>query len=105
VKFPRGHHLNSRFVELYQLEDELGSGGYGFVMTARRRLSGTEVAVKFIVKDKVPDHAWMEDELLGRLPTEVVLLSSTSHENIVKFLDLFEDDFYFYLVRPFALSF
>jgi PAS domain-containing serine/threonine kinase len=97
-KFPRGHCLNLRFVESYQLEDELGSGGYGFVMTARHRASGREVAVKFIIKAKVPDHAWMEDELLGQLPAEVVLLQRLSHPNIIKSLDLFEDDLYFYLV-------
>lgn len=103
-RFPHGHNLNPRFVELYQLEDELGSGGYGFVMTARHRLSRQEVAVKFIVKERVPEHAWMEDELLGRLPTEIVLLNSLNHENIIKFLDLFEDNLYFYLVCFFSCS-
>jgi hypothetical protein len=98
LKFPRGHRLNLHFAESYQLEDELGSGGYGFVMTARHRASGREVAVKFITKSKVPDHAWMEDELLGHLPAEVVLLHRLSHPNIIKSLDLFEDDLYFYLV-------
>jgi hypothetical protein len=41
----------------------------------------------------------MEDEVVGRLPTEVVLLSYINHESIVKCLDLFEDELYFYLVR------
>lgn len=98
LRFPSGHRLHRRFVESYQLEDELGSGGYGFVMTARHRSSGREVAVKFIIKSKVPDHAWMEDELLGPLPVEVVLLQRLSHPNIIKSLDLFEDGLYFYLV-------
>ena len=100
LNFPHGHCLNSSFVELYQLEDELGSGGYGFVMTARHRLSRKEVAVKFIIRKKVPEHAWTEDELLGRLPTEIVLLSTVNHDNVVKFFDLFEDEVYFYLVCP-----
>lgn len=99
AQFPSRHQLNAHFVSTYQLEDELGSGGYGFVMTAYHRIEGHEVAVKFIIKDKVPDHAWMEDEVFGRLPTEVVLLSYINHENIVKCLDLFEDNLYFYLVR------
>ncbi|XP_006461079.1 hypothetical protein AGABI2DRAFT_204544 [Agaricus bisporus var. bisporus H97] len=99
LRFPSGHRLHRRFVESYQLEDELGSGGYGFVMTARHRSSGREVAVKFIIKSKVPDHAWMEDELLGPLPVEVVLLQRLSHPNIIKSLDLFEDGLYFYLVQ------
>lgn len=96
--FPAEHQLNAQFVATYQLEDELGSGGYGFVMTAYHRIEGHEVAVKFIIKEKVPDHAWTEDEVAGRLPTEVVLLSYVNHENIVKCLDLFEDSLYFYMV-------
>ena len=96
--FPAGHKLNAHFVSKYSLEDELGSGGYGFVMTAKHRSEGCEVAVKFIIKEKVPESGWMEDEVIGRLPTEVMLLSFIEHENIVKCLDLFEDSLYFYLV-------
>ena len=102
TNFPAEHQLNAQFVATYQLEDELGSGGYGFVMTAYHRLEGHEVAVKFIIKEKVPDHAWTEDEVVGRLPTEVVLLSYINHENIVKCLDLFEDNLYFYMVCFFS---
>lgn len=97
-RFPVEHTLNPYFVRTYELGDELGSGGYGFVMTAHNRMEGHEVAVKFIIKAKVPEHAWMEDETIGRLPTEVMLLSFIDHENIVKCLDLFEDSLYFYLV-------
>ena len=68
-RFPAEHSLNPYFVTAYELGDELGAGGYGFVMTARHRLEGYEVAVKFIIKDKVPEHAWWEDDLLGRVPT------------------------------------
>lgn len=68
-------------------------------MTAKNRKEGHEVAVKFIIKDKVPDYAWVNDERYGRLPTEVILLSSINHENIVKCLDIFEDAKYYYLVR------
>lgn len=100
-RFPAEHTLNPYFVRAYQLGDELGAGGYGFVMTAKHRIEGHEVAVKFIIKDKVPDHAWWDDEVLGRVPTEVMVMSLINHENIVKCLDLFEDDLYFYLVRDF----
>jgi hypothetical protein len=99
-RFPNHHLLNSSFVRAYELGDELGSGGYGFVMTAYNRAADQEVAVKFIIKNKVSEHAWMEDDVFGRLPTEVMLLSLIDHENIVKCLDLFEDELYFYLVRP-----
>ncbi|CAL1707135.1 unnamed protein product [Somion occarium] len=98
-RFPIDHALNGEFVRTYQLGDELGAGGYGFVMTARHRTEGHEVAVKFIIKDKVPEHAWWNDELLGKVPTEIMIMSLVNHENIVKCLDLFEDDKYFYLVQ------
>ncbi|KAH9855096.1 kinase-like protein [Lenzites betulinus] len=98
-RFHPEHTLNPYFVRSYRLEDELGAGGYGFVMTARHRSEGHEVAVKFIIKDKVPEHAWWEDEMFGRVPTEVMLLSLVNHENIVRCLDLFEDEVYFYLVQ------
>lgn len=98
-QFPEGHQLNADFVKAYQLQDELGCGGYGFVMTALDRAERHEVAVKFIIKAKLPSHAWMEDDEYGRLPTEVVLLSCIKHENIVRCLGLFEDDLYFYMIQ------
>ncbi|EPQ57030.1 kinase-like protein [Gloeophyllum trabeum ATCC 11539] len=98
-RFPNDHYLDSAFVRAFQLEDELGSGGYGFVMTARHRTEGYEVAVKFIIKAKVPENSWMDDEILGRVPTEILLLSLINHENIVKCIDVYEDELYFYLVR------
>ncbi|KAI0088017.1 kinase-like domain-containing protein [Irpex rosettiformis] len=96
-RFPSDHHLNPFFAGTYTLGDELGAGGYGFVMTARHHVEGYEVAVKFIIKSKVPDHAWWDDELLGHVPTEVMIMSLVNNDNIVKCLDLFEDDLYFYL--------
>ncbi|KAH9485408.1 PAS domain-containing serine/threonine-protein kinase [Psilocybe cubensis] len=98
-QFPPGHCLNTAFAQKYQLEDELGSGGYGFVMTAYHRIEGDEVAVKFIIKDKVPEHAWTEDPISGRIPTEVLILTHISHPNIVKCLAVFEDDRFYYLVQ------
>lgn len=98
-RFPRGHFLNPEFVQWYHLGDELGAGGYGFVMTAIHRLELREVAVKFIIKAKVPEHAWMEDKSARRVPTEALLLGLLDHPNIVKCLDLFEDELYFYLVQ------
>lgn len=104
-RFPEGHQLNRHFVRNYALEDQLGAGGYGFVMTAHHRERGYEVAVKFIIKEKVPDGAWMVDEVLGKLPAEVLLLCFIDHENIVKCLDLYEDKIYYYMAsRCFPLS-
>ena len=99
-KFRPQYRLIKEFVEIYQLEDELGSGGYGFVMTALHREERREVAVKFIIKSKVPARSWVHDDIIGKLPTEVVVLCLVDHENIVKCLDIFEDSEYIYLVSP-----
>ena len=103
-RFPRGHHLNPEFVRWYKLGDELGAGGYGFVMTAVHRLELREVAVKFIIKAKVPEHAWMKDKSARRVPTEALLLGLLEHPNIVKCVDLFEDELYFYLVSSHIIT-
>lgn len=98
-RFQSGHRLNERFARSYLLREEIGSGGYGFVMVASRRSRPGDVAVKFIIKKKVPAHAWMQDSKLGRLPTEIWLLSRIQHPNIADFLEYFEDNIYYYLVR------
>ena len=98
-RFSSGHRLNQRFARSYVLREEIGSGGYGFVMVASRRGSPGDVAVKFIIRRKVPAHAWVQDSKLGRLPTEIWLLSRIRHPNIADFLEYFEDNVYYYLVR------
>jgi hypothetical protein len=97
-RFPEDHRLLTTFVQHYHLGDELGSGGYGFVMTAIDLRENVEVAVKFIIKEKVPEQAWIEDEVYGRIPIEVLVLHLVDHENIVKCLEFFEDELFFYLV-------
>ena len=98
--FPTGHRLNECFARSYVLREEIGSGGYGFVMVASRRGTLGDVAVKFIIRKKVPAHAWVQDSKLGRLPIEIWVLNSVRHPNIAEYLEYFEDDIYFYLVRP-----
>ena len=97
-RFPAGHALCSAFVNKYELDGELGSGGYGFVMAARNRYDGTDVAVKFITKDKIPSHAWALDDTGNEVPLEAKLLAVVDHRGIVKFHDLYDDNLYFYLV-------
>lgn len=104
ARFPPGHYLNPAFARVYLLGDELGSGGYGFVMTALHRRHGAEVAVKFVIKAKVPEQAWINHDTLGRIPVEIMLLRIINHENIVRCLDVFEDELFFYVVSLESLS-
>ena len=97
-RFPLGHLLNPAFAQTYLLEDELGSGGYGFVMTALHRHLKSEVAVKFVIKEKVPKQAWVNHDTLGKIPMEIMLLKIMDHDNIIECLDVFEDALFFYVV-------
>ncbi|KAF7323063.1 Protein kinase domain-containing protein [Mycena chlorophos] len=98
-RFPRQHTFNPRFARDYTLLEELGSGGYSFVMVALHRPSGLECAVKFIVKAKIPARAWVLLDDGSRLPSEIVLLRAIDHAHVVKFIEWFEDEDHFYLVQ------
>ncbi|EJU04019.1 Pkinase-domain-containing protein [Dacryopinax primogenitus] len=60
-----------------------------------------DVAIKFIVKDKMPRHSWILDRDYGMLPIEITVLRLVKHENIVEFIEFFQDDVYFYLVSAY----
>ena len=73
------------------------------------------MAVKFIFKNRVPSHGWIRKRFPdGKggfihevIPTEVYTLQRIRHPGVVRFVDLFEDAIFFYLVsllRP-RLSF
>ncbi|KAJ3275988.1 hypothetical protein HDU76_010568, partial [Blyttiomyces sp. JEL0837] len=72
--FPETHVLPVQFRKKYLLGSCLGSGGFGFVCSSIRRCDNVDVAVKFILKEKVPATAWARDETLGVVPTEVYFL-------------------------------
>lgn len=97
------HHLHNHplvpdFAAAYTLGNELGSGGFGFVVSATRNSDQMEVAVKFIFRDKVPFHGWAKDPELGLIPMEIYALKNVNHPNIIRFLGTYEDFKYFYLV-------
>lgn len=92
------HSLHPAFSEKYAVGQELGSGGFGFVVSAYERQTGIERAVKFIVRKKVPKSAWVEDVEMGLVPVEIHVLRRVRHENIIQFCDVYQDSVYFYLV-------
>ena len=94
----QSHKLEPSFAARYVLQDELGSGGFGFVVSALRLKDGHEVAVKFILRAKVPRHGWVQDPELGLVPIEISILSRVDHDSIVKIEDYYQDEKFFYLV-------
>ncbi|ORY96829.1 kinase-like domain-containing protein [Syncephalastrum racemosum] len=92
------HRLHPNFVGKYALGEELGSGGFGFVVSATDRMTGTERAVKFIFRHKVPAHAWARDPELGPVPMEIYVLKHVRHPNVVGYVDFYQDETFLYLV-------
>ncbi|ORX83994.1 Pkinase-domain-containing protein [Basidiobolus meristosporus CBS 931.73] len=97
----KNYKFKSEFLTKYSIGAELGSGGFGFVTNGYRRVDNQEVAIKFILKEKIPPQSWVHDAELGDMPMEVYLLKNLRHENIVRFFDFFEDAQYVYLVMEY----
>ncbi|KAK9348518.1 kinase-like domain-containing protein [Lipomyces starkeyi] len=97
----KDYALHPEFETRYLLGDELGSGGFGFVMSATRYSDSQEVAVKFIYRKKIPRHSWVQDPVHGPLPTELYILLRTTqspHPNIIQLIEFFSDDDFFILI-------
>uniref|UniRef100_A0A8C2K8H7 PAS domain-containing serine/threonine-protein kinase n=1 Tax=Cyprinus carpio TaxID=7962 RepID=A0A8C2K8H7_CYPCA len=87
-----------QFEEEYHPLRSIGKGAFGFVWLARRRIDGQEVVVKFIRKSAVVSECWVDDPDLGRVSQEVAILARLQHPNIVKVLEVFENEGFFQMV-------
>ncbi|KAK8960091.1 Calcium/calmodulin-dependent serine/threonine-protein kinase 1 [Platanthera guangdongensis] len=89
--------FSKQFFSKYELGEEVGRGHFGYTCSARVKkgeMKGEEVAVKVIPKLKMTTAIAIED-----VRREVRILSSiTSHKNLVKFYDAYEDEENVYLV-------
>lgn len=56
------------------------------------------MVVKFIKKEKVLEDCWIEDPKLGKVTLEIAILCKVEHANIIKVLDVFENQGFFQLV-------
>ncbi|XP_064194268.1 PAS domain-containing serine/threonine-protein kinase isoform X1 [Anguilla rostrata] len=76
----------------------VGRGAFGFVWKARRLADGKEVIVKFIQKVRIVKDCWVDDPDMGRVSQEIAILTRLQHPNIVKVLEVFENDHFFQMV-------
>ncbi|XP_026275517.1 PAS domain-containing serine/threonine-protein kinase isoform X1 [Frankliniella occidentalis] len=91
--------LMGEYGERYSTLQQIGKGAYGFVKMAYRNEDNILVITKFIHKKKVHEQSWVEDPILGkRVPLEVSLLTTIKHPNIVRVLDVFENETFYQMV-------
>lgn len=74
----------------YEIGDKLGSGSYGIVKSCLHKTTGQERAVKIIEKKKIKN--------MAQFRTEVKILQTLDHPNIIKMFEFFEDEINIYLV-------
>mmetsp|Transcript_29057 Transcript_29057/g.66833 ORF Transcript_29057/g.66833 Transcript_29057/m.66833 type:complete len:590 (+) Transcript_29057:80-1849(+) len=75
----------------------LGAGAYGSVFSAKHRKSEKEYAVKVIVKDD----AAIKPEMLA---SEIALLASLDHPNVVRLYEYFEEEKSIFLVTELVVG-
>ena len=81
------------FASRYKLHSRIGEGSFGFVWRGERIADNLRVAVKFIRKSKIPPSS-----RIGNVPSEVHILRGLAHQNIIRFIEYFDDKDYVYLV-------
>merc|ERR1712137_38511 len=77
--------------DVYSFEKELGRGAFSVVKLGRHKKTKEEVAIKVIEKKNV-------EQDLHRLATEMQVLKSVDHPNIIKLKEIFETDEMLYIV-------
>lgn len=89
---------SGQFEEEYKTVKAVGKGAFGFVWKAIRHSDGQEVVVKFINKARIVSDSWVDDPMLGSVSQEIAILTRVQHHNIVKVLEIFENERYFQMV-------
>ena len=81
------------FQAIYEVEDTIGSGAFGHVISAMHKVTRERRAVKVLPKKKFT-MTRPTDKLLG----EVEILRQLDHPNIVRMFEFFQDEKYLYIV-------
>ncbi|ODV94687.1 hypothetical protein PACTADRAFT_76304 [Pachysolen tannophilus NRRL Y-2460] len=82
----------------------MGEGAYGKVVQAQHKDDPFyKLIIKCIVKERILVDTWVRDRKLGTVPSEIqimVTLNHNPHPNIMRIVDFFEDQQYYYLEIP-----
>ena len=91
-----------RFSDFVILQ-KMGEGAYGKVNLCMHRKEKYIVVIKMIFKERILVDTWVRDRKLGTIPSEIQIMATLNkkpHENILRLLDFFEDDDYYYIETP-----
>ena len=83
---------------IYIYQSKLGEGSFGSVFKVKHKGTGAIRAIKMIKKARNGSAPWINDLILN----EIDLLTTLDHQNILKILEFYESDSYFYIVTEFC---
>lgn len=86
------YHKDEPITDYYSIEDELGAGSFGIVRLGISKATGDEVAIKIIDRKGLAE----DDEVA--LKTEVQILQGIDHPNVVKMVEVFDEEEFLYIV-------
>ena len=90
------HYRNIK--DTYKIESTIGRGSFATVKKCKNRETGERFAVKVLSKRK------MSEEDKAAMQTEIEILKQVDHPNIVKLIDVFEDERHWCLVMDLMLG-
>ncbi|QLL34055.1 hypothetical protein HG536_0F03800 [Torulaspora globosa] len=87
----------------FTILQKMGEGAYGKVNLCLHKKERYIVVIKMIFKERILVDTWVRDRKLGTIPSEIQIMAALNkqpHENILRLLDFFEDDEYYYIETP-----
>ncbi|CAB4255310.1 similar to Saccharomyces cerevisiae YAL017W PSK1 One of two (see also PSK2) PAS domain containing S/T protein kinases [Maudiozyma barnettii] len=96
------HKHTKKFSDFFILQ-KMGEGAYGKVNLCLHKKKKYIVVIKMIFKERILVDTWVRDRTLGTIPSEIQIMATLNkkpQENILRLLDFFEDDDYYYIETP-----
>lgn len=93
----RGFKRTRNIKERYKIGRVLGEGSFGQVRLAMHRQANVKCAIKVIRKDKFENRKVLE----GLMRSELQVLESLSHPNIMRIYELLDDEKHYYIVSEY----
>lgn len=90
--------LEGSIIKKYKFKHFIGKGNFGAVWAAHHIENNQQVAIKIVNKDLFKEHPKFEKYLR----TEMKYLPKINHENIVKFIEFFENQYSLYFVLEYC---
>lgn len=82
----------------FDVKNPLGSGACGHVVRAIDTSVGSTVAIKCMLKSKLCFTRMIRDRERGYIPKEAFIISRLNHPNIIRFVDILQDDLFYFLI-------